>query len=150
MPGLELGRVNNQLSSVFTLYLLQHPIGWVFTHDSFLRIRRNPDRVRGADLIFISSDRLPQDSETVSGTLTHVPELVWEVKSPSDTSNEVFEKVEVDLTLGVTAVTVVDPESRSVLVLRRGQNQQTFAEADTLTAPDVPPGFAVSVATLFA
>jgi len=150
MPGLKHGRVNYQLSSAFTLYLFQNPIGWVFTHDSFLRIRRNPDRVRGADLIFISYDRLPQDAEIVAGVMTHVPELVGEVKSPSDTWNEVFGKVEDYLTLGVTAVIVVDPETRTVLVLRRDQPQATFSEADTLTVPDVLPGFAVPVAHLFA
>jgi len=150
MPGVKHGRVNYQLSAAFTLYFLQHPIGWVFTHDTFLRIRRTPDRVRGADLIFISYTRLGPNDEIADGALTLVPELVGEVKSPSGTWNEVFGKVEDYLTLGVTAVLVLDPTTKTVLVLRRDQPQQTFAEADTLVVPDVLPGFAVPVAQLFA
>ncbi len=150
MPGLKHGRVNFNLSVAIGQYFARNPIGWAFTHDTFLRIRRNPDRVRGADLIFISFARLGPNEEIVDGALTLVPELVGEVKSPSDTWNEVFGKVEDYLTLGVTAVLVLDPPTKTVLVLRRDQPQQTFAEADTLVVPDVLPGFAVPVANLFA
>ena len=150
MPHSEHGYIGNNLAFEVTLFARQHRLGRVFGLDTFLRIRRNPDRVRGADMMFVSYSRMSANVPVTASVMTHVPELVGEVKSPSDTWNEVFEKVEDYLTLGVTAVLVVDPPTKTVLVLRRDQPQQTFAEADTLVVPDVLPGFAVPVANLFA
>lgn len=149
MPGSPHGYIGNNLAFEVTLFARQHGLGRVFGLDTFLRIRRNPDRVRGVDMMFVSFSRLAADQPVPAGVMTHVPELVGEVKSRSDTWNEVFEKVEEYLILGVSAVLVVDPETKSVLVLRRGQDQQTFGESDTLVVPDVLPGFAVPVARLF-
>lgn len=150
MPHSEHGCIGNNLAFEVTRFARQHRLGRVFGLDTFLRIRRNPDRVRGTDMMFVSYSRLSANVPVTASVMTHVPELVGEVKSPSDTWNEVFGKVEDYLTLGVTAVIVIDPPTKTVLVLRRDRPQQTFAGADTLVVPDVLPGFAVPVADLFA
>jgi len=144
------GYVAANLSFEIAVAVRSDELGRGFCNDTFVRIARNPDRVRAADLMFLSYERLGRDEELEDGVLALVPELVAEIKFPSDPWALLFGKVEDYLTLGVTAVLVVDPESRTVLVLRRDQPQQTFAEADTLTVPDVLPGFAVPVANLFA
>ncbi len=144
------GYVAANLTHEIALAIRGDELGRGFCNDTFLRIRRNPDRVRAVDLMFLSYDRLGRDEVLVDGALTQVPELVAEIKFPSDPWTLLFEKVEDYLTLGVTAVLVLDPPTKTVLVLRRDRPQQTFAGADTLVVPDVLPGFAVPVANLFA
>ena len=149
MPGSPHGYIGNNLTFELTVFVKNHKVGRVFNNDTLIRIRRNPDRMRGADLIFLSYERLAANAKVPEGPMTQVPELVGEVKSPSDSWPEVYVKVDDYLTLGVGVVLVVDPQKLTILACRNNQPQQSFGEADTLTIPDVLPGFAVSVASLF-
>jgi len=149
MPGFPHGYIGNNLAFEVSSFVRQHKLGRVCNNDTLIRIRRNPDRMRVADLIFLSYALLAADAKVLEGAMTIVPELVGEVKSPSDTWPEVFVKVEDYLTLGVAVVLVVDPQNRTVLVCRANAPQQSFGEAETLTIPDVLPGFSVPVAPLF-
>jgi Uma2 family endonuclease len=109
---------------------------------------RNPDRVVGADVLFVANDALPirRSSE---GYLETIPTLVVEVRSKNDTGPEVERKVKDYLTAGVRVVWVADPDTRTVTAHRSGQPPQVFRDTDTLTVADVIPGFQVPVANLF-
>jgi Uma2 family endonuclease len=79
-----------------------------------------------------------------------VPELIVEVRSPSDRWSKVLEKVTEYLKAGVVAVIVVDPQSLSVQVHRdTDQMPQTLRDTDELALPDLLPGFSVPVKRLF-
>ncbi|MBX9624071.1 MAG: Uma2 family endonuclease [Gemmataceae bacterium] len=110
-------------------------------------LRRNPDRVVGADAAFILTASLPV-RRSKEGYLETIPELVVEVRSKNDTSNEVRAKKEEYFDAGVRLVWVIDPDDRTVTAHQPGQPPLVFAEADTLTCPLIP-GFAVPVARLF-
>lgn len=111
-------------------------------------LRRNPDRLVGADVAFITATALPirRSSE---GYLETIPDLVVEIRSPNDTGPEVQAKVDEYLAAGVRVVWVADPDPRTVTAHRAGQPPRVFGPADTLTVPDVIPGFQASVADLF-
>ncbi len=149
MPGFPHGFVGNNLAFEITAFVKQHKLGRVCNNDTLIRIRRNPDRTRGADLIFLSYTRLGLNAEVPEGTMKVVPELVGEVKSPSDTWPEVLLKVDDYLTLGVNVVLVVDTPKQTIILYRRDQPQQSFNQVDILTIPDILPGFSVPVASLF-
>ena len=110
-------------------------------------LRRNPDRVPGADAAFILSESLPV-RRSKEGYLETIPELVVEVRSKNDSTNEVRAKKEEYFDAGVKLVWVIDPDDRTVTAHQPGQPAHVFAEADTLTCPLIP-GFAVPVAKLF-
>lgn len=149
MPGTPHGYIGNNLSFEITVFVKQHKLGRVFNNDTLIRIRRDPDRMRGADLIFLGYAKLAPDAQVPEGPMTIVPELVGEVKSPSDSWPEVFVKINDYLTLGVNVVLVVDPPKKTILACRKNQPQESFRETDTLTIPDILPGFSVPVASLF-
>ncbi len=149
MPFQPHGYVGSNLAFEITAFVRQHKLGRMFNNDTLIRIRRNPDRMRGADLIFLSYLKLSNDVKVPDGPMTLVPELVGEVKSPSDTWPEVFYKVEDYLNLGVDVVLVVDPQKELILACRKNRPQAPFTAADILTIPDVLPGFSVPVASLF-
>jgi Uma2 family endonuclease len=77
------------------------------------------------------------------------PDLVIEVRSPSEGWNDVFIKVGEYLSADVRAVVVLDMTTLSASVYRKDEFQQIFDNGDTLTIPDVLPGFSVPVRSLF-
>jgi Uma2 family endonuclease len=148
MPGGPHGYIGANLVLEIGGFVKQHRLGRVFTLDTLVRIRRNPDRLRGMDVAFVSYAKMPP-GELREGVIDVPPDLIGEVKSPSDTWNDVFTKAEEYFDIGVPVVLLIDVPTRTVLVCRRGQPQQTLREGDDLTIPDVLPGFAVPVARLF-
>lgn len=127
-------------------------LGHIFINDTFLRVPtpRDAERVYGPDVFYVSFERLPQHGEVPVGVMPLTPELVFEVKSPSDTWNQVFVKVGEYLAVGVTLVVVLDAPTRTATVYADSFGQRTHGPEDELTLPEVLPGFAVRVADFFA
>ena len=126
----------------------EHDLGRATSNDSFVKTRMDPDTVRGGDWCYFSYDRIPR-GQFPGGMLDVVPNLVLEVRSPSDRLNALMAKTLEYLAAGVAVVVVVNPQNESVVVYRDAQEPQTFLRADTLTVPDVLPGFTFPVARLF-
>jgi Uma2 family endonuclease len=114
-----------------------------------VQLRRNPDRVVGPDAAFIANRSLPVRL-TPEGYLESMPDLVVEVRSKNDSQPEIEQKVNEYLHAGVRVVWVPDPERQTVTAYRSGQPPQVFGAADTLTVPDVIPGFTMPVQDVFA
>src|SRR5262245_21756326 len=113
-----------------------------------LILRRDPDRLTGPDAVFVTTDSLPI-RRSPEGYLETIPELVVEIRSPNDTGPEVQGKVDEYLGAGVRVVWVADPGRQTITAHRVDQVPQVFGPADTLTVPDVIPGFQAAVADLF-
>jgi Uma2 family endonuclease len=109
---------------------------------------RNPDHVLAPDVLFISNASLPLHLSP-EGYLETIPDLAVEVRSKSDTDQEIADKFKDYLKAGVRVVWVPDPERTIVTVYRRGRRPKVFQETDTLTAEDIIPGFHVRVSRLF-
>jgi Uma2 family endonuclease len=110
-------------------------------------LRRNPDRVVGADAAFILNKSLPV-RKSAEGYLLTIPELVVEVRSKNDSRPEIAAKNDEYFDAGVELIWIIDPEARSVTISRRGQIDEILQVADTLTCQLIP-GFSIPVANLF-
>ena len=148
MPGTKHGMICGRLARFLGNFTDEHALGEVVTNDSFVRTSRNPDTVLGPDIAYYSYLRLPK-GHVPEGISDVPPELVAEVRSPSDLWTDVFAKVVEYLNAGVSAVLVIDEASRTVSVCRPDGSQQTIPQSDDLAIPDVLPGFSVPVARLF-
>ncbi len=131
-------------------FVEENGLGVFCSNDTFVLIRKEPLTVRGADLVYWSKAKAP-DGVPDRGMIEAAPDLCVEVVSPSNTWNEVFAKVGEYLGIGVPAVVVLAPDSRTASVYRDrpGTPQEVFHAGDTLTLPDVLPGFAVPVRRFF-
>jgi Uma2 family endonuclease len=78
-----------------------------------------------------------------------VPDVLFEVRSPGDSSRELLDKINEYLAADIAAACVVDPEARTVTVYRAGRQPQVFAESDELVLPELHPDFRVVVRRLF-
>lgn len=148
MPGFKHGKVALKLSRVVGDFVEAHDLGHAAGNDTLFQLRRGPDTLRGPDVLFVSYAKQPAD-DVPDGPLKVIPELVFEVRSPSDPWTEVLEKVLDYLKAGVAVVVVLDPKTSTASVFRPNDLQDIFAVDQTLTIPDVLPGFAVAVGTLF-
>jgi Uma2 family endonuclease len=109
---------------------------------------RNPDRVVGADAVFIANASLPI-RRSPEGYLETVPDLVVEVVSKNDARPYVSQKVSDYLSAGVKVVWVADPPSRTVTEYRPSAELVTYHAEDVLTLEDLIPGFQMQVAEAF-
>ncbi len=148
MPEYSHGKICLLLGGAILNWITEHDLGTAASNDAFIRTRTDPDRVRGPDVCYYSYERLPRGSEEPP-VMTIPPDLVVEIRSPSDRWNSVLAKAAEYLAAGVTAVVVVNPQTQSVVVYRDEQDAVTFGRADSLTLPDVLPSFTFPVARLF-
>ncbi len=149
MPGLEHGEISYRASRWIGNFVMDNKLGRMFINDPFVRTRSNPDRFRGADVLYIAFESFAADLPTPKGAFTPPLELVVEVRSPSDSYKELTDKAFEYLDAGVKVVLVVDPESRSAGVFRSNELPQRFTNGDELTLPDILPGFSVPVRNFF-
>lgn len=148
MPWIKHGKICANCVIALGIYARERDAAHVVSNDSFIPTRRNPDSVRGMDVGYIGYDKLPK-GPVPEGMIEVAPDLVVEVKSPSDTWNEVFAKVSEYLAIGVRAVVVLDGATNTASVYRNDVLQQIFNPDQDLTVPDVLPGFSVRVGGLF-
>lgn len=149
MAGFEHGWLCFLVSRLIGNFAIDNNLGRVITNDTRVELAHDPDSVLGMDVAYISYSRLPK-SERPSTRLAVAPELVVEVRSPSEAWTEVMSKAVLYLQAGVTVVLIVDPVSVSVSEYRDDVVQRTYFVGDTLTLDDVLPGFRLAVADLFA
>lgn len=122
-------------------------LGTVLGGEAGIIIRRGPDTVRGADVAYISRERLAQASP--DGYLDVAPELIVEIVSPNDRWTDITAKLEDYFSIGVELVWLVDPQRRRVSCYRSPTELALLGPGDTLTAEPMLPGFALPVAGLF-
>jgi Uma2 family endonuclease len=146
--GDDHGGYESNFDEHIKVFVRKHQLGKVRVGEIGIYIRRNPDTVRAADVIFISNARYAQRKQK-GGYLDVAPELVVEIMSPDDRWSEVKQKLRDYFSIGVKLVWVADPSDRTVHAYRSLTDVREFSEADMLTGDDVLPGFSVPVAALF-
>lgn len=147
--GIKSSWVSTQLGHRVQSFIDSQPMGWLVSEASYQCFSDAPTKVRRPDVSFIRFGRL-QDDELPEGHCPIAPDLAVEVTSPRDTHHEVAEKVEEYLSAGVALVWIVNPNTRTVLVYRKGQDTVSFLhEQDELLGEDVLPGFRCLVRDVF-
>ena len=150
--NVSVGRIHARLAirigGELDRYARRHRLGQVGGSDGGVFIERNPDTVREPDVYFVSAGRLPLEDQS-DGYLEVIPELVAEIASPSDTEQDIREKITMWLNLGVSMALEVRPASRSIMVHRPGVPAVTLTGDDALDGGDVLPGFTLPLSEIF-
>jgi Uma2 family endonuclease len=146
-PDVVHGTVCLNIGGELRSWARQNKAGITAANDSGVVTERDPDTVRGPDVIFIAGDRLI-DGVAPRGVSDVVPNLCVEVLSPSDRWRAVYRKVDEYFERGVEEVWVADPRRRTVEVIRPDEPPLTLTENDELTSP-ILPGFTCPVRILF-
>jgi Uma2 family endonuclease len=115
--------------------------------DAGTLLAREPDTVRGPDVCFYSTERIPRSGHAKG--FWGPPDLAVEITSPSNRASAIQEKVTDYLDAGVRLVWVFDPPTRSVTVYRPGGEARLLRESDSVEGDDVLPGFRLELAGFF-
>jgi len=145
-PGGRHGYVAANLAFRLNQHIDLTGAGAVFVGDVGFTLHRDPDTVRGPDVAFVRTDRLPQPIPNTY--LEFAPDLVVEVLSHNDRPGEVLAKVGDWLDAGARLVWVIDPERRLARVYRADGTEHILDEADALLGEDVLPGFSCTLASI--
>jgi Uma2 family endonuclease len=148
LPSPRHGYYCGNVAGILREHVKSRKLGRVVTNDAGIITERKPDTVRGGDVSYYSFLRLPP-GPLPEGYLEVVPEIVFEVRSPSDGWTKITAKATEYLVAGVLVVCVLDPKKESVTVYRDDESPQALRREDELTFPDLLPEFRVKVGEFF-
>jgi Uma2 family endonuclease len=128
-------------------YMRRRRRGRVVSNDAGVILERDPDTVRGPDVVYHDKtlryeDLNPKFSEDV-------PILGVEVLSPNDRIGAMTKRVAEFLKAGMKMVWVLDPDARDLTIYRADQPPVVLDETQEVVVEDVLPGFRCRVADFF-
>jgi len=124
------------------------PRGQVLGGEAGVRLRQTPDSTVGVDVVYVPPDIVANQTDETT-LIDGVPALAVEILSPSDTQEEIDEKIDEYLAAGVPLVWVLDPHDRTVTVYREGTEPELVNRTQELSGDPHLPGFRVPVSRLF-
>lgn len=145
--GYEHGNIEAKLAAKLYSFVSTHKLGRVQSGEVGIFTHRNPDTVRGVDLLFITNERYAKRKSP--SYLDIAPDLVVEIMSPDDRWMEVTEKLREYFAIGVRLVWIIAPKTRSVYAYRTVTDVREFTEKDDLPGDEILPGFSIKVEELF-
>jgi Uma2 family endonuclease len=146
-PGKKHGLVCGNVSRILGNYAVAKKRGYVCTNDTGIVVARDPDRVRGPDVMFFEDAKVYEEvGEKFSET---PPLLAVEVLSPNDKFGKVNRRIQDQLRFGARLVWLLDPESMTVTVYRPEKQHFVLDDAEELTGDEVLPEFRCRVAEFF-
>ena len=141
------GSVEGNFGEALRAFVRPRQLGSVKVGEVGIYTHRNPDTVRGADVLFISKERVAKWSG--AGYLDVAPDLVVEVMSPDDRWIDVTQKLREYFEVGVRLVWVAEPATQTVYAYRSVTDVRQFSARDALPGDEVLPGFSAPIADLF-
>ena len=144
IPAPRHGYFCGQISYFLGHFVKEHDLGRVMTNDSGVITEHGPDTVRGPDVSFYSYNRLPK-GPLPEGYVDVAPEVVFEVRSPTDRWSRILAKVAEFLSAGVNVVCVLDPQTETLTVYQTEDPPRIFAADEELVLPKPLDGFRVTV-----
>ena len=142
--GVRHGKIAIRLGGRMDAQVGRDGLGHVFGSDTGVLLERNPDTVREPDLAYVCAERLPPDAD-IDGYCPVAPDLVVEIKSPSDSEREVDDKATMWLSHGVRMALVINPETGTIRIRQPNLPAVMLAMDDTLDVGEVLPGFSCPV-----
>ncbi len=141
--------IGGQIYRLIANHCQETGVGWAFPPETGCQcFQDSPLMVRKPDTLFVKAVRMGWD-QVGDGWLKVVPDLVVEVISPGDKAYEVDGKVELFLKAGVPLIWVVNPDVRTVRILRGDGSTALLREGHDLSGEEVIPGFTCPVTSVF-
>jgi Uma2 family endonuclease len=146
-PGERHGLICGNVAWVLNNFVRQRGGGRVLSNDAGILLERDPDTVRGPDVVFFTDVRKYDqlNPKFVEG----IPTLAVEVLSPNDRIGKVTRRINEFLQAGMRLVWLIDPEARDVTVFSPNKPPYPVGENQELTGEDVLPDFRCRVAEFF-
>jgi Uma2 family endonuclease len=139
--GHRMGRI----FSLLVPFLDAHPIAYL-SGEAGVTLARDPDTVRIPDIFVTRYDHLPPN---YAGGSDVIPDLVIEIRSPSDRPGVLGAKMRDYFAAGTTMVWLVDQRTRTVTIHTPTAPPRVVGGDEHLTGDPVLPGFSCTLDELF-
>lgn len=107
-----------------------------------------PDgNLRATDVSFVPAEKMPSSPRSFAEI---VPDLTIEVRSVSDNIKPLAEKLQRFIELGSQVGILVDPKNSTVTVYRASGEPIVLTNEDTLTIPELLPGWELAISEIWA
>jgi len=143
--GYESDEVATRMSAKLFNWVDERRLGRV-TGSSAGFVLPNSD-TRAPDVSFVRAERLRRSPRSFAEL---APDLMVEVKSPTDSLTKLEAKILNFLALGTRVGILINPDNRTVKVYRSEQETVTLQDGEVLTIPELLPGWEVAVSELWA
>ena len=139
--------VSLALGGILREHVVKHGVGWAFGSSAGFQVGSNPDRVLSPDLAFIRRERF--DTLPRRGFYKLTPDLVAEVRSPTDTWAYTLERGGIWIAHGAKVVWLVDPEPRTACIFRPMESPIDVGPDGELSAEPAIEGFSIPMKDVF-
>jgi Uma2 family endonuclease len=123
--GFEHGSLEARLGELLRGHLKDK--GHVAVGEVGVLIKREPLRIRAADVVYLSKGKSP---ERPKGILEIPPDLIIEIISESNTASEITEKVKDYLSIGVGRIILIDPLTETSSIYRKDRKEALMCDFD--------------------
>lgn len=146
--GAKHGYFCSDLMIVLGGYVRSHNLGIMFDSSTAFKLRDG--NKRSPDISFVAKEHLVGLQELPDGFLSLSPDLVVEVLSPGNTTEEIHNKLVEFFDNRTCLAWVVHPIERYILVYYSAKEPDRLLKTtDTLEGESIVPGFSFPIAELF-
>jgi Uma2 family endonuclease len=146
-PGKFHGFVCGNIARILGNFAASRKKGYVCTNDTGIIVDRDPDTVRGPDILFFEDTSSAADIGRKYAETP--PSVAIEVLSPNDTHGKIMKRVSEQLSFGTPLVWVVDFDKESVTIHRLGKSATVIEGIQEITGEDVLPDLKCAVSEFF-
>lgn len=146
--GFFHGATGIYLTAPLSVYVDEHDLGVVVMAETGFKVQVDPDTVLAPDIGFVAKANLPNPLPR-RGFFLGAPDLAVEIVSPSETMDDVDEKVQKYLEAGTKLVWIIRPLRRRIEVHRANGESLFLTDKDVLNGEDVVRGFTLPVNRIF-
>lgn len=141
--GWESGSRNANLTTDLTIWNRQSKLGKVF--DSSTGFKLPNGAVRSPDVAWVKQDRLDILNPIPDGFLPLAPDFVIELRSSSDSTNDLRDKMKEYMDNGVRLGWLLNPKAKEIEIYRLGQAVEVLQSPERLSGEDVLQGFVLEL-----
>ncbi|HYM13121.1 MAG TPA: Uma2 family endonuclease [Bryobacterales bacterium] len=142
------GAVQANVAHILGNHLDQTGADFILTQNAGFLL--GPDTDRAPDVSLVRKSTLAGREVVKGGSLRGAPDLAVEVVSPTDMAEDLDRKTEQYLRAGTTAVWIVYPETKHVIIHRRSGEARRVGPGQSLEEPELLPGLRIAVDQIFA
>ena len=130
------------------LWAWVHPrrLGRVAASSAGYILPNDTSDTRAPDASFIKADRMRRTTEDFA---TLVPDLIFEVRSKTDSLDTLRDKITQFLDLGTTVGALVDYRTQTIEVHRQQGDPVILQNGDRFTVPELLPGWEMEVSSIW-
>ena len=145
MPGYAHSTIQRRLAGRLGDFVDTHKLGDVMTE---LHSTLAEGSVRVPDILFIRAEKVKQIIDQ-DKPLPFAPDLAIEIISPSNTDDEMQEKLDQYFAAGTEVVWLIYPKRHEVVIYRANGTWQTVKADGIVEGGTLLPGFSMPVAAMF-